>query len=110
MLSQAKRNSVQRQDPGNRCLEVVVADFVGGVGQHRDFAPDAGAAGADFVEEAGGGFGVAFVFGGDFLVGGADALLVYRVAGNAAGLLDDGFAGVGGAAGEQEQAEGGNAE
>ena len=47
---------------------------------------------ADFFEEDAGRLGVALVFGGDFLVGRADALLVDGVAGDAAGFLDDGFA------------------
>ena len=82
----------QRQDPVDGRLEVFVADLVGRVGNHRHLPPAAGAAVADLVEEHGRGLGVALVFGGDFLVGRADALGVDGVAGDAAGFLDDGFA------------------
>ena len=86
---------VERQNPGDGGFEVVVADFVSRVGQHWDFAPVAAATIAHLFEKLGWCFGIAFVFAGNVLVGRADALLVDSVAGDAAGFLDDGFAGFG---------------
>lgn len=83
---------MQRQHPLDGCFQVFVADLVGAVRGHRDLAPVAAAAMADLVEQFAGGALVAVVFGGDVLVGGADAFDVDGVAGDAAGLFDDIFA------------------
>lgn len=95
LLFAAANYLLQRENPGDGGFQVFVADLVGRVGEHGDFAPVSAPAGTHFVEEAGRGLGVAFVFDGNVFVGGANALGVDGVAGNAAGFFDDGFTGFG---------------
>jgi hypothetical protein len=48
-----------------------------------------------FLKQLAGGATVATIFGRNILVGGTDAFLVDGMAGDAAGLFDDGFRGFG---------------
>ena len=85
-----------------RADQFMLYTAVAGAGLSVAFnAPLAGAAGLDRRGEGLGGLLVALVLRGDVLVGRADALGVHRVAGHAAGFLDDGFGGAGGGAGAQ---------
>ena len=82
---------LQRQNPVNDRFQVVVADLVNRVGHHRDLSPIAGTASAYLVKKMTRGLGVAFVFGGDILVGRSNPLLVHGVAGDTTGFFHDGF-------------------
>src|SRR5687767_2121115 len=91
--------SLDREDPLHQGLHVLVLDA--GVGRHGDLAPVADPALLHLLRQHRLGLRVALVFPCDLLVGGADELLLDRVAGGARILFRELLAGESGSGGDR---------